>query len=125
MKNLILALIASAVALTFVACEPTTTVKWTAGNDLTGDVTDIVWLKGATTDIDQQWSETLNNAGTDTSSLGVEALAGKGDCLLNGEAALLTIDENASEGIVSASADSAVLKENESINLVISSVTAK
>ncbi|HPS57925.1 MAG TPA: hypothetical protein PK514_07440 [Spirochaetota bacterium] len=123
MKKIFLAIITAVVALTFVACNEGTTVKWTAGYDLDGDVTKIQWVSGG--GVDQEWSETLNNSGTDTSYLGVDALAGTGDCLFDGDPGTLTLDSSSTGTVGAPSGNAATLEENAQVNLIISSAAKK
>lgn len=132
MKKIFLAIIAASVALAFVACNEGTTVKWITKSDYTADplvndyITDINWKVGGGGVIDQTWSgEQLSGPDQETSTLGVSELVGGGDGVdSGGEAFILTIDSS-SKNIVSTSGNSATLKENEAVELVISSSYAK
>ncbi|NLV67533.1 MAG: hypothetical protein GXY14_07635, partial [Spirochaetes bacterium] len=60
MKKIFLAIIAATVALGFVACNEGTTVKWTAGQDLSGTLGAIQW-KNQDGALDQEWiGETIS-----------------------------------------------------------------
>lgn len=129
MKKIFLALITAAVAFTFAACNEGTTVKWVTKHNYTADpavddyITDINWKAGG--QVDQTWSEQLSGPNQETSALGVEKLVGTGDCIdSKGEAFVLTIDSS-SKNIVSTSGNTTTLKENEAVELVISSSVVK
>jgi len=126
MKKIFLAIIAAVTVLSFVACNEGTTVVWQTSSTYAGeDLSEIKWIKGAGTDIDQEWSESLSGANDKTSRLGVEALAGHADCLVGGSTGQLTIEESLSNGILEASLDSATLKEDTEVTIVIGSAAAK
>lgn len=132
MKNLILALIASAVALTFVACEPTTNVKWRTAYDPTlaatpdsdDGITDIKW-EDETGSADTSWNEQLVDTGQETSSKTVGILTGSPVCLLDGTDATLDISASSSGLKNPPSGGSVSLEEGVDATLLIDNAAKK
>ena len=133
MNRIIVALIASAVALTFAACAPKTNVTWQAGFDPSaspiGDgeagISEIKW-KDESGKVDTTWSETLLSQEEKTSAQEVSELIGEGECLDGGEIATIEISTDSSGGVTIAdSGNSAELDEGSDVTLVIGSTTKK
>lgn len=121
MKKIFFTVLTAATALAFVACNEGTTVKWTAGQDLSGTLGAIQW-KDQDGALDQEWiGETISTTGDNTSSLGVEALIGYCDAELDGAVATVTLSDALSSGIINASGQNAQLEENAVVNLVVMS----
>ena len=125
MKKIFLAIIATAVALGFTACNPgTADVKWTRTDSVsTPALQDIQWLNSGA--VDQQWSEPLTNAGDDTSILEVTELTGYGECI---DASLisyeLTVDAG-SPGVKGTQGLSITLEEGATADLQITTAASK
>jgi hypothetical protein len=130
MKNLLLALIASAVALSFTACEPTTNVKWIAASDPTTNASpgptdgiyDIKWIDNGIEDT--TWSDHLTDANIPTDSKTVGTLNGTGECFADGVGAIIDVSDS-SPGVKSASSYGSVqLEEGADVTLIINSTQA-
>ena len=122
MKKIIL-LMSIIFSLFFLACSDDDVSKadlqW---NNQGGEVAkDIKWMSDST--VDQRWDGEYNNGDT-TPSKGIKALTGQGECVdSNGAVADIEIDPSNSVGIEpSSSPSTAVVQENATATLVISSI---
>lgn len=131
MKRIIPALFAAIIVFLFSGCseDPKANVRWVANSasalgTASTYITDIAWKKNGI--VDQVWAEKLDGTTTTTTStLEVQELTGQGDCVdSTGAAFTITIDTT-SIGVEATSGNSAVLKEDANVILVINSCAAK
>ncbi|HRS64102.1 MAG TPA: hypothetical protein P5554_13015 [Spirochaetota bacterium] len=98
-------------------------LRWS--NKADSPVKDIKWMNGST--MDQIWDGEYANE-SQTSYKGINALIGQGECLdQTGQTADISIDTTNSEGIITSSSSTltAVVQENATATLVISSIAKK
>jgi hypothetical protein len=122
MKKLIMLAAAAIIAAAFIGCgeEEKSTLKWS--NQSSETVQNIVWTNSDGAE-DQKWDGETADQVT-TAEKEINALAGKGECQ-DGSGGPATIVIEAGEGIVTASSNSAVVKENADARLIITQVKKK
>lgn len=120
----ILILISIIVSLNIIACSDDdgskADLRW---KNKTSAVKDIKWVNsdGKT---DQLWSGPWDSDST-TDYKGIDALAGTGECISEGNAAIIEFDLYDYEGVECISQNSATIKENATATLVISKIAKK
>lgn len=122
MKKFKMMLIIAVAAMGFIGCgeDTGTTLKWTNSSNET--VKEIIWKDSNGTQ-DQIWSgDTLDTA--TTSEKDVQVLSGLGECQDSGGNPA-TISLSAAENVITASTNSAQLKENADARLIITQVKKK